>query len=323
MSDESSAHATPNAAGPRTRPTRADYVAWRTATTRWRDDDAYGHLNNATYYELFDTAVNAFLYEATGVDVRALPQIGVVAETGCRYFREIGFPEPIEMGLVVDKVGTSSIVYRIGLFQGPSDEAAAEGRFEDTGYRVRKDGSRFWADMVLTALHAPGGALRGFSLVMKDLTSLRQAEEERGRLVEQLAEEERLAAERRAEEERIAAEKLAEERRRAEEEHLAAEETRRLAEERAAEERRLAEQKRADEERRIAEEKHRADLERQAAERLKGAGVRLVEFKGADEAALLRVAEEVATDWATDLDKRGKPGTAALEAYREALEKGR
>jgi acyl-CoA thioester hydrolase len=110
-------------------PTRADYVAWRTVTTRWRDDDAYGHLNNATYYELFDTAVNAHLYEATGVDVRARPQIGFVAETGCRYFREIGFPEPIEMGLVVDKVGTSSIVYRIGLFQGPSDEAAAEGRF--------------------------------------------------------------------------------------------------------------------------------------------------------------------------------------------------
>lgn len=113
----------------RTRPIRADYVAWRTATTRWRDDDAYGHLNNATYYELFDTAVNAHLYDATGLDVRAQPQIGVVAETSCRYFREIGFPAPIEMGMVVDKVGTSSIVYRIGLFQGPSDEAAAEGRF--------------------------------------------------------------------------------------------------------------------------------------------------------------------------------------------------
>lgn len=119
--------------GKGSRPTRADYVAWRVATSRWRDDDAYGHLNNATYYELFDTAVNAHLYEATGVDVRALPQIGVVAETGCRYFREIGFPQPIDMGLVVDKVGTSSIVYRIGLFQGgsgePDEEAAAEGRF--------------------------------------------------------------------------------------------------------------------------------------------------------------------------------------------------
>lgn len=111
------------------KPTRADYVAWRTVTTRWRDDDAYGHLNNATYYELFDTAVNAHLYDATGQNIRALPQIGVVAETSCRYFREIGFPEPIEMGMVVDKVGTSSVIYRIGLFQGDSDEAAAEGRF--------------------------------------------------------------------------------------------------------------------------------------------------------------------------------------------------
>ena len=104
-------------------------MAWRTVTTRWRDDDVYGHLNNATYYELFDTAVNAHLFEATGRDIRALPQIGVVAETSCRYFRELGFPEPIETGLVVEKVGTSSVVYRIGLFQGDAEEAAAEGRF--------------------------------------------------------------------------------------------------------------------------------------------------------------------------------------------------
>ena len=86
-------------------------------------------MNNATYYELFDTAVNAHLFEATGLDVRRLPAIGVVAETSCRYFREIGFPEPVDIGLVVEKVGTSSVIYRIGLFQGPSDEAAAEGRF--------------------------------------------------------------------------------------------------------------------------------------------------------------------------------------------------
>ncbi len=113
----------------RTRPQRQEYVAWRTVTTRWRDDDAYGHLNNATYYELFDTAVNAHLYEATGLDIRALPQIGVVAETSCRYFSELGFPSPIETGLVVDRVGRSSVTYRIGLFQGGGDDAAAEGRF--------------------------------------------------------------------------------------------------------------------------------------------------------------------------------------------------
>jgi acyl-CoA thioester hydrolase len=111
------------------KPTRSSYAAWRTATTRWADDDAYGHLNNATYYELFDTAVNAHLFEATGTNIRLLPEIGLVAETSCRYFREIGFPEPIEIGVAVEKIGNSSIVYRIGLFQGPSDEAAAEGRF--------------------------------------------------------------------------------------------------------------------------------------------------------------------------------------------------
>jgi len=111
------------------RPTRDDYAVWRTATTRWADDDAYGHMNNATYYELFDTAVNAHLFEATGTNVRTLPAIGVVAETSCRYFREIGFPDPVEMGLAVERVGSSSVIYRIGLFQGADHQAAAEGRF--------------------------------------------------------------------------------------------------------------------------------------------------------------------------------------------------
>ena len=117
----------------RSPPARREYVAWRTVTTRWRDDDAYGHLNNATYYELFDTAVNAHLYDATGLDIRALPAIGVVAETSCRYYRQLGFPAPIDTGLVVDRIGRSSVAYRIGLFQGDvataGAQAAAEGRF--------------------------------------------------------------------------------------------------------------------------------------------------------------------------------------------------
>jgi acyl-CoA thioester hydrolase len=113
----------------RSRPNRSDFVAWRQATTRWADDDVYGHMNNATYFELIDTAVNAHLLDSTGVDVRALPAIGVVAEVSCRYFREIGFPEPVDLGLVVDRVGSSSVIYRVGLFQGDGDEAAAEGRF--------------------------------------------------------------------------------------------------------------------------------------------------------------------------------------------------
>ena len=114
------------------RPTRADYVAWRTATTRWSDDDVYGHMNNARYFDLIDTAVNVHLAEATGTDIRQLPAVGVVAEVSCHYFAEMGYPADVEMGLVVDKVGTSSVVYRIGLFQGEGDEtqpASAEGRF--------------------------------------------------------------------------------------------------------------------------------------------------------------------------------------------------
>ena len=110
-------------------PSRSAFVMWRQATTRWADDDAYGHMNNARYYELFDTAVNAFLFQETGTDVRQLPAIGVVAETSCRYFRELGFPDPVDIGLAVERVGTSSVIYRIGLFQGESDLAAAVGRF--------------------------------------------------------------------------------------------------------------------------------------------------------------------------------------------------
>ncbi len=117
---------------PADRPVRSDYVAWRTATTRWADDDVYGHMNNATYFELIDTAVNAHLLEATGADIRRLPAVGVVAEVSCRYFAEIGFPDPVDLGLVVERVGRSSVVYRVGLFQGePTDDqpANAEGRF--------------------------------------------------------------------------------------------------------------------------------------------------------------------------------------------------
>lgn len=115
------------------RPTRDQYVHWERVTTRWADIDVYGHMNNARYFELIDTVVNNQLAVATGTDIRALDAIGVVAEVGCRYFAEIGYPEPVDVGVVADKVGSSSVVYRVGLFQGDPDgrgaEAAAEGRF--------------------------------------------------------------------------------------------------------------------------------------------------------------------------------------------------
>lgn len=109
--------------------TRADFPVFRSITTRWNDEDVYGHVNNAAYYEFFDTAVNGYLIDATGSDIRRLPAVGLVVETGCVYRRELGFPGPVEVGLAVERVGRSSIVYRLGLFQGDIDEAAAEGRF--------------------------------------------------------------------------------------------------------------------------------------------------------------------------------------------------
>jgi acyl-CoA thioester hydrolase len=114
---------------PAERPSRDQYAYWEQQTTRWADIDVYGHMNNARYFELIDTVVNNHLGVATGVDIRELPAIGVVAEVGCRYFAEIGYPEPVDLGVVVDRLGTSSIVYRIGLFQGDDPLAKAEGRF--------------------------------------------------------------------------------------------------------------------------------------------------------------------------------------------------
>jgi len=108
---------------------RGEYPVLRTITTRWEDEDVYGHVNNVVYYSYFDTAVNGYLIEATGTDTRELDAYGVVAETGCRYLRELRFPGDVQVGLAVTKLGRSSVVYEIGLFQGDSDEPAAVGKF--------------------------------------------------------------------------------------------------------------------------------------------------------------------------------------------------
>jgi acyl-CoA thioester hydrolase len=108
---------------------RGGYRAFRRITTRWMDNDSYGHVNNVVYYSYFDTAVNAYLIEASGTDIRRLPAIGIVAETSCRFLAELSFPEPVDAGLVLEKLGTSSVIYRIGLFGGDSDAACALGRF--------------------------------------------------------------------------------------------------------------------------------------------------------------------------------------------------
>ena len=108
---------------------RAAYPVLRAITTRWMDNDQYGHVNNVVYYSYFDTAVNAFLIEATGTDIRKLPAIGIVAESGCRFLSALSFPETVEAGLRLEKLGRSSVIYRIGLFSQGDESAAAVGRF--------------------------------------------------------------------------------------------------------------------------------------------------------------------------------------------------
>ncbi|HPU14330.1 MAG TPA: thioesterase family protein [Aeromicrobium sp.] len=107
----------------------ADYQATYRISTRWEDEDVYGHVNNVKYYSYFDTAVNGFLMAATGIDIRTLPAYGIVAETSCQFRRELRFPLDVIAGLTVTKLGNSSVVYEIALFQGDEEEPAALGRF--------------------------------------------------------------------------------------------------------------------------------------------------------------------------------------------------
>lgn len=112
-----------------TRSTRAGYRTFRTITTRWMDNDAYGHMNNVVHYSLFDTAVNGWLIESGVLDIYKGAQIGLVVETGCRYFAEMAFPDTVHAGIRVAKLGSSSVRYEIGLFRNDEDAAAAEGFF--------------------------------------------------------------------------------------------------------------------------------------------------------------------------------------------------
>ena len=108
---------------------RGDFAVLRELPTRWSDDDTYGHVNNVVHYLMFDTAVNGWLIEASGVDIRALPAIGVVVETSCQYFAELRFPEVVTAGLALERAGTSSVVYRLALFGAAHEAPAAVGRF--------------------------------------------------------------------------------------------------------------------------------------------------------------------------------------------------
>ncbi|OBI83701.1 thioesterase family protein [Mycobacterium sp. 1245805.9] len=97
--------------------TSADFPVLWPVGTRWADNDMFGHLNNAVYYQLFDTAINAWINTSVRVDPLGTPALGIVAESGCRYFSERHFPEGLAVGLAVTRLGRSSVTYRLGVFR--------------------------------------------------------------------------------------------------------------------------------------------------------------------------------------------------------------
>src|SRR3954452_12497499 len=108
---------------------RGDYRHFRPMPTRWMDNDPYGHVNNVVYYSWFDTAVNTYLIEAGVLDIGASPTVGVVIETGCTYFESVSYPETVEAGLAVTKLGRTSVTYALGIFKQGGAFAAAQGHF--------------------------------------------------------------------------------------------------------------------------------------------------------------------------------------------------
>jgi len=111
------------------RTTRLDYRLFRPIATRWIDNDVFGHVNNVVYYAYFDTAVNGYLVEQGVLDIAASPVVGLVVETGCTYFESVAFPDELEAGLAVARLGRSSVRYAIGIFRKGADPAAAQGHF--------------------------------------------------------------------------------------------------------------------------------------------------------------------------------------------------
>ena len=107
---------------------RNAYAVFEPVPLRWADNDVYGHVNNAIHYQLFDTAVNGWLLRAGLLELGAGETVFLVVSTACDYFAELAFPEPVEAGLRIEKLGRSSVTYGIGLF-GSAQHAAAEGRF--------------------------------------------------------------------------------------------------------------------------------------------------------------------------------------------------
>jgi len=108
---------------------RSEFRIWLNVTTRWADNDAYGHVNNTIFYQWFDSAVNAWMVEQGMLDIAKGDPIALVVETRCAYFAPLAFPQPVEVGLAIAELGRSSVRYRIGVFGEGESVAAAQGEF--------------------------------------------------------------------------------------------------------------------------------------------------------------------------------------------------
>ncbi|WP_420475799.1 acyl-CoA thioesterase [Noviherbaspirillum sp. ST9] len=108
---------------------RSDFKHFHTITTRWMDNDAYGHVNNVVYYSWFDTVVNQFLIANGVLDIEHSNVIGLVIETQCNYFASVAFPERVTAGVRVSKLGNSSVRYEVGIFREDEESASAQGHF--------------------------------------------------------------------------------------------------------------------------------------------------------------------------------------------------
>ena len=109
--------------------TRDEYKYFLAIQTRWMDNDVYGHVNNVNYYSFFDTAINQYLIKEGGLDITRGAVIGLAAETHCQFLNSISFPEIVEVGLRVSKLGNSSVRYELGIFKQTEESAAAIGWF--------------------------------------------------------------------------------------------------------------------------------------------------------------------------------------------------
>jgi len=108
---------------------RGDYAHFQALSTRWMDNDVYGHVNNVVYYSYFDTAVNQYLIAHDVLRIGESSVIGLVVETGCSFFASVAFPDALEIGLRVASIGTSSVRYELGVFRAGEASASAQGHF--------------------------------------------------------------------------------------------------------------------------------------------------------------------------------------------------